>query len=179
MKIERRSNIKGHELIRKILHGALAICVLAVLALGLGSSAFDEKSKVVALEIHKFLGIVVFVFALMSIMWRSTSSSGEVPAVKSGVLRYIAYTNHAILYGLAFMMPLLGWAMTSAFGKTATFFGLIILPKLVTKDLKLALILKEAHILGGYLTMTFIGLHIAAVFYHHLILKNNIIKRMF
>jgi len=164
--------------ISKFLHWTLAACVIFMLALGLELSSFEGDGKKLALQIHKSLGIVVLALAVFFIAWRFYTKSPRLPSSMSRLAKAGAYANCATLYALMIGMPVTGWAMNSAFGKPVIFLGLVALPDLVEKNLRTALLLKDTHSFIGFAMIGLVGLHIAAALYHHLVLKDQIMKRL-
>ena len=75
-------------------------------------------------------------------------------------------------------MPILGYLMTYANGKTVSFFGLFTLPRLISENQNLGDIFFHFHQTLGYILFALITLHIAAALHHHFILKDIILKRM-
>ncbi|GIU66863.1 cytochrome b [Candidatus Phycosocius spiralis] len=84
---------------------------------------------------------------------------------------------HVALYGLMIGMPIGGWLILSAAGKTIPFWGLS-LPPVIEPNKFLAGQIKEIHELGGTLGYGLIGLHALAALFHHYIRKDNTLIRM-
>jgi cytochrome b561 len=74
-------------------------------------------------------------------------------------------------------MPLLGWLVLSAGGKPIPFFGLE-LPALLAPNKELGHQIKEVHELGGNLGYALIGGHAAAALFHHYVMRDNTLVRM-
>jgi cytochrome b561 len=89
----------------------------------------------------------------------------------------LAKLMHLALYVLMICMPLLGWLLLSASGKSIPFFGLE-LPALVGKNKALAELIKEIHETGGLVGYYLIGLHASAALFHHYFVRDNTLRRM-
>ena len=74
-------------------------------------------------------------------------------------------------------MPLSGWLMLGAKGKTVSFLG-IELPMLIGENERLAWVFDELHELGGTVGYFLISLHVLAALLHHYLIKDNTLKRM-
>jgi cytochrome b561 len=85
---------------------------------------------------------------------------------------------HVALYVFMIGMPLLGWLTLSAAGKTIPFFGLQ-LPPLVAQSKSVADWAKEIHETGSTFGYFLIGLHAAAALFHHYVVRDNTLRRMF
>jgi cytochrome b561 len=82
------------------------------------------------------------------------------------------------LYALFFVVPLLGWAYSSAAGFPIVWFGQITLPDLVTADKALAELIKPLHELSAIALMALAALHIAAALKHQWIDRDGLLERM-
>jgi cytochrome b561 len=85
---------------------------------------------------------------------------------------------HWLFYLLMFALPLTGWLITSAAGLPVSFFGLFVLPNLISSDQQSLLFYEEIHKWIGYGLIATLCLHTAAALKHHFINKDDILKRM-
>ena len=74
-------------------------------------------------------------------------------------------------------MPLSGWLMLGAKGKTVSFLGMD-LPMLMGENKRLGWVFNELHELGGTAGYLLIGLHVLAALFYHYYIKDNTLKRM-
>jgi cytochrome b561 len=126
---------------------------------------------------HFMLGLSVFVLAWLRLGLNITSLT---PRIEPNPPRWqvlSARFMHVALYVLMLGMPLFGWFLLSASGKTIPFFGLE-LPALVAKNKDLADFLKEIHETGGTIGYFLIGLHATAALFHHYFVKDNTLRRI-
>lgn len=129
--------------------------------------------------LHFLLGLSVFLLLFFRVLARKYSPSPP-NASSSGfasVLHYLSTIGHAALYVFMFTMPLLGWMVLSASGKTLLFAG-VGLPALVPVDPDLAKLLKELHETMGKAGYLLIGIHVCAAFFHQWILKDRLFSRL-
>lgn len=126
---------------------------------------------------HFMLGLTVFLFALVRIYARFTSSTPTITPPIPAWQHTISKLVHLALYALMIGMPLMGWATLSAAGKPIPFFGLE-LPALLTENKDLAKTLKELHKTIGEAGYYLIGLHTVAALFHHYVQKDNTLIRM-
>lgn len=126
---------------------------------------------------HFMLGLTVFLLVFVRIAIRFSSPvPAIVPPPPVWQMR-AARLMHLALYTLMIVMPLLGWLLLSAAGKTIPFFGLE-LPALLSADKELAGKIKEVHETVGGLGYALIGLHAVAGLYHHYVMRDNTLQRM-
>jgi cytochrome b561 len=84
---------------------------------------------------------------------------------------------HLALYAVMIVMPLLGWALLSAEGEAAGWFGFA-LPPLVGPNELLAEMLEELHETVGKAGYFLIGVHTAAALVHHYLFRDRLLVRM-
>ena len=83
-----------------------------------------------------------------------------------------------MLYALFFLVPLSGWAYSSASGFPVVAFGVIPLPDFAPVDKELAEILKSRHHWLAYALAGVVLLHVAAALKHHVLDRDGLLKRM-
>jgi P-type Ca2+ transporter type 2C len=126
---------------------------------------------------HFMLGLSVFVLVWLRLLLALTS---PFPQIKSEAPKWQKLSARLIqlsLYVLMIVMPLAGWLILSAEGKTIPFFGLQ-LPALVNENKNLAELIKEIHGTVGTVGYFLIALHAAAALFHHFVLQDNSLRRM-
>ena len=79
---------------------------------------------------------------------------------------------------MMFAMPISGWAMISASGKTVYFLDLIALPPLMQKNLPWRAFLENLHSVMAFMLAGLIVAHIAAALLHHYVFKDDVLRRM-
>jgi cytochrome b561 len=75
------------------------------------------------------------------------------------------------------VMPIAGWVILSASGKTIPFYGLD-LPALVGPNKALAEQVKELHETVATIGYFLVGLHAVAALFHHYIVKDDTLRLM-
>ena len=165
--------------ITKTFHWTTAIIVLCLLPLGffMGDMPMGA-AKLQAFNLHKSFGVTVLALVIARICWHIYSKRpGEVETIKPWE-SIGAKIIHYSLYVLLLAQPLTGWLLSSAAGRSVSFFGLFKLPDLVGADKAAAKIYAERHETIGYLILILVCLHIAAALKHHFIDKDRVLARM-
>lgn len=164
-------------LVSKLLHWIMAIMIITLLTVGLVmTNLADSDMKWTIYGMHKSFGLVVLAMAICRLVWRFINIVPKLVSVFWE--RMLARGVHALFYILMIMMPLSGWLMSSAGGYTIPFFGLFNVPFLIPKNESLGQLFGQAHEWIGYGLIALITLHILASFKHHIIDKDDILKRM-
>lgn len=163
----------------KSLHWLMAVLFFGMLGLGFymqGLPLSPEKLKLYSW--HKWIGVTVFLLALIRLAWRVTHRPPALPASMSRLMQVAAHAGHHMLYMLMFLIPLSGWLMSSAKGFQTVWFGILPIPDLLEKNKELGDLLLIVHVSLNYLfIMVLIG-HIGAALKHHFIDKDDILTRM-
>lgn len=163
-----------------LLHWLIAVCVLAMIGLGLFGSSVETDVGETAIAVHKVLGITVLGLTLVRILWRLTHPAPALPASMAPIMRIAAHGVHMGFYILLLAMPLSGWWMTSAFPQRhpieALFFDIPFLP--VPVNMASAGAAHEVHEIGAWLMIALVVLHISAALKHHFINRDDVLLRM-
>jgi cytochrome b561 len=129
--------------------------------------------------LHLSFGIAIMSIAFLRLLWRLAHS---VPLIADGIPRWqsrIAEFTHAALYLLLFLVPVLGWANASARGWKITVFGLFDMPPIWPAGSAFGRgELGGIHVWSAYALIGLVGLHVVAVLYHHLWLRDRVLSRM-
>lgn len=161
----------------RALHWIIAVAVIVQLVLGLGYEAWRDVFP--AMPLHKALGFTILLFSIFRLYWRLTHAIPPPPASVPGWQRMAARGMHWLFYFLLIALPISGWIFTSAGTSPLEWFGLFDIPKLpVVKDSLLADAAHEAHEIMGLLLIPLFVLHVGAAFYHHLVVRDDVLRRM-
>lgn len=163
--------------VARALHWTIALLVIGNIAGGLLHDSLEDIVNLMPL--HKASGMTVLALSLVRIGWRLTWTAPAHPSGMTGLEIAAARAVHMVFYGLMLAMPLTGWIMSSAGKYPLTWFGLFDIPKLpVTREDPLYDLGHEGHELLGWLFIALALLHIGAALRHHLLLKDNVLRRM-
>jgi cytochrome b561 len=155
----------------------MAVLLLAMLFIGVTMVA-SLKCYHVLLSIHRPLGILILVLAVIRLVNRMCSTLPPFPATMSPRERRIASASERLLYTLMLALPLVGWGMLSAGHYPITMFGPVHLPPILPANPLLYVVLRKTHtVLAFLLFLTFLG-HLSAVLFHTLIIRDRLLRRM-
>ncbi|MEG0000539.1 cytochrome b [Comamonas sp.] len=167
----------------KLLHWILALALIAAIGIGLYMVSLSFSPQRLKLyNWHKWLGVSILALSLLRLGWRLANRPPALPAAMAAKMpawQHKAHhgTHHA-LYALFFLVPLLGWAYSSAAGFPIVFLGLVQLPDWVPVSPALAETIKPLHQWSAYALAGLIVLHIAAALKHQLIDRDGLLLRM-
>ncbi len=166
-----------------LLHWLLALAIFTSLGVGLYMTGLPFSMERLRLyNWHKWAGIVILVLSVLRLLWRLVRKPPALPRDVEAAMPHwqlVAYkgTHHA-MYALFLLIPLAGWAYTSATGFPVVLFGIWLLPDFVPKDQALAELLKTAHAWLAFALIGLVALHIAAALKHHFFDRDGLLLRM-
>jgi cytochrome b561 len=140
--------------------------------LPLGQHKFDMY------QLHKSIGITIFVLAAARLLWRLLNPAPPLPATMKSWERTAAHMSHALLYLMLFAQPLIGFLQSNAANFPVVWWGAIRLPALIGTDEALAETLVEVHEWNSRLLLALVLIHAGAALRHHFVLKDDILRRM-
>jgi cytochrome b561 len=165
------------------LHWVLALAILTAFGVGLYVEDLPfSPEKLKLLNWHKWAGMCILFLSVLRLVWRITHRPPELPAQvrqnMPGWQMAAFHGTHHLMYLLFFVVPLAGWAYSSAKGFPIVWFGVLPLPDLVAKDEALAHTLKEAHELAAFALIGLVFLHVAAALKHQFVDRDGLLDRM-
>lgn len=161
------------------LHWLVALLILAAFPLGLYMHDLPlSPTKLKLYSYHKWIGVTVFMLAVLRLWWRARYPSPALPPNMKRWEQIAAHGTHHTLYLLLFIIPLSGWMMSSAKGFQTVWFGVLPLPDLVGKNKELGTTLETLHVVLNYTLLGLLVAHIGAALKHHIITRDDTLIRM-
>ena len=158
-----------------------ALVLLVIIPLGIWITAFepaDENFKMRLYNLHESCGFLVFVLVLIRIVNRRMNPPPPLPLDMPGWMRFVAHANHIGLYVLLFLMPVIGFLATNAWGFPLTVFNVLPIPSPLGKNEDLAKVLSFLHLCGAITIGLLILGHLAGVVHHIFIRRDGLLRRM-
>ncbi len=93
----------------------MAICILAMLAMGKFMVSLDESDplRFNLTQWHKVVGVLLLLLAVARLLWRLTHKAPAHPANAPTWEKHAANVSHLLLYFLILAAPITGWMMVS------------------------------------------------------------------
>ncbi|KND58187.1 Cytochrome B561 [Candidatus Burkholderia verschuerenii] len=129
---------------------------------------------------HKWIGVTVFLLAVIRLIWRATHSAPPTPA---GMPRWqvgAAHMTHFLLYVLMIAIPVSGYFYSSAANVQVVYPG-VLLPTIIGPDKALKAILRTVHVVHvalNYTLLVLVVLHVLAALKHHFVDRDGLLGRM-
>ena len=163
---------------QRLLHWLMAVCILAMLFIGVGMVSTVMPKYLPLVSIHKSLGIVILALAFIRLATRILYGAPALPADLPEPMKLAAHLSHYAFYLLMIAMPLIGWAMLSAAAYPIVLFGSVRLPAILPQSASLHALLWNAHFYLAFAFFALILLHLAAALFHALIRRDGVFEAM-
>ncbi|WP_137973624.1 cytochrome b [Pseudomonas sp. F(2018)] len=176
-----RNSNSTYGLVSIALHWLVALAVFGLFGVGLWMVGLDYYSGWyrTAPDLHKSIGITLFVVMLARVAWRFLSPPPPAPASHGAVTRLASKAGHAFLYLALFVLMLSGYLISTADGRGIPVFGLFEVPATLTSIPDQADIAGVVHEYLAWALVIFAGLHALAALKHHFIDRDATLVRMF
>lgn len=160
-------------------HWATVLIVLALFASAwLHSQSHSDALKATLLEIHRSLGLTIWVATALRLIWRTTNAKlPPFPADMTKTHRNIVRVSEYCLYALLLSQPASGLAATLFRGHEFMVFGWQI-PQLIPKNAALEGCFYLIHEVGAWSLGTLVVGHAAAALFHHFVLRDDVLECM-
>lgn len=162
-----------------LFHWVMALIIIVMIALGLYMVELPiSLKKLKYYGWHKQFGVLVLMLVTVRLAWRFSNTTPRLPPQMPKWEQFAAHGMHYVFYVFMFALPITGWMLSSAAGLPVSFFGLFVLPDLVSESEPLRLQLTLVHKWLAYGLIAAICGHFAAAIKHHFIDKDDILRRM-
>jgi cytochrome b561 len=164
--------------LQRLLHWLMAVCILAMLFIGVGMVSTIMAKYLTLVSIHKPLGIAILVLAVLRLVVRLRYGAPSLPADLPVQMKLAAQLSHYAFYVLMIGMPLIGWAMLSAASYPVVLYGNVHLPAILPQSASLHAMLWNAHFYLAFVFFALILLHVAAALFHALVRRDGVFDAM-
>lgn len=163
-----------------LLHGLVGLAVLGMIAGGYWLQTLPGgPGKTAIVQTHKSFGLLVFVAALVRIVWRFREGFPPAAGAHRPLECHAALVLHLFLIAATVAMPLSGIGRSLAYARPVNLFGWPVIPQLF--DRKNERLYDVCAGLHDWLALIIVGclvLHVAAALKHHLVDRDESLRRM-
>src|SRR5262249_22941424 len=161
----------------RLLHWVMAAMVLSMLGIGVAmvASLADYHWLV---SIHRPLGVAILILVVVRFLNRRLNPPPPFLTTMSPLEQRVGSWSELAMYGLMFVVPLVGWGMLSAADYPIVLYGSLHLPFILPHRPMLYAALRRTHTVLAYLFFFMFLAHFSAILFHTLILRDGILFRM-
>ncbi len=179
---------ENYATIQKILHWAIAVAAIGMLATGFYMSSIgfsadlpqetqDLRNQLYSM--HKSTGFLVLALMILRLLLRLVLGAPPLPRSVPQAQRFAAQASHFTLYALLIAMPLAGWAAVSVGGFMEPVYGLFEMPPLLEKGTTEEYFdVIGVHVAIAFAILAVLAAHVAGALYHLLIRRDGVFRRM-
>ncbi|WP_240759523.1 cytochrome b [Lichenicoccus roseus] len=164
--------------VQRVLHWAMAVCILAMLFIGVGMVSTARPISLGLVDVHRPLGILILLLVVVRLAVRARRGTPALPRDLPAGVKLGATLSHWLLYAAMISMPIIGWGMVSAAGLPVVMWGGFQLPPILPHSDALHAVLWDAHRIIAYLLFALILLHVSAALMHALIRRDGVFEAM-
>lgn len=165
------------------LHWVVGLTIIALAAVGI---YMDENEVFALYPIHKSIGVLIFLVIVIRVYWRFVNGWLQPVREYKAIEHNLAKIVHWVLIIATIVMPISGFLMSSVGGYGVSVFGLEIVAaqfnpmtkEAIPHNIALAEFMHETHGITGWIIISAIMLHIIGTLKHHIIDKDNTLRRM-
>jgi cytochrome b561 len=159
------------------LHWAMAVLIVVAGVLGLLHDSWPKQTQAFWINVHALTGLLVFGLLIPRILWRRRHPPPRLPAECGELARRLSSPVHVLLYGLMFLIPLLGIVTFIWHGRVFDF-ALFRIDFGVPKN---RAVFQPTELVHGYLAYALLGvasLHALAALWHQYVRRDGVLRRM-
>lgn len=165
----------------KVLHWIGAAIILVLLAHGWWMTHMTPRpDRLANYAWHAALGYDLLALIVLRVLWRWFNPVPELPADLKRWERVAARVGHVSLYVLMFIVSLSGWLVATTFRvpMTKDLLNLDVPPIVTTVDRSVRQWIEGSHMILAYLLAAVVLVHVIGALRHHLLKRNDILRRM-
>jgi len=158
-------------------HWTMFLLVVTVGVLGLLHDSWPKQTQAFWINIHALLGLLLWLTLIARFWWRSRHAPPPLPPEVGNLSRRLSGPVHLALYALLFITPIVGVVTFIWHGRIFDF-GLFHLDFGVRSNKAVFHPTEDLHGYLAYAIFALAGLHAAAALWHHLVLRDGVLGRM-
>lgn len=164
----------------RVMHWLIALLLFIQIGIAFVMDEVPEHLERYYLGWHASVGASILAVMIVRLVWASMNISPQQPATSPYWQHLAARSVHWALYLVTFATVIAGWALigTERDPVTVELFGFIPLPHLAQPNSPYHDLLGEVHETLAFTLMALIIVHVAAALYHHVVLRDDVLRRM-
>ncbi len=160
-----------------LFHWSMFLLDLGEATLGLLHDSWPKATQAFWINFHAVLGLLVWVLLVARFAWRMRHTPPALPAEIGTFARRASAIVHFALYGLLFVIPIIG-VVTFVWHGRVFDFGLFQVNFGVQKNKAIFNPTEELHGDLAYVLFGLVGIHALAALWHHFVRHDDVLRRM-
>lgn len=173
-----KQDVKNYNSVARFIHWLSAVVIIAMFAVGLWMVDLNYYSSwyQTAPFWHKSVGITLAALTIFRVVWKMVTATPSIEGKPYEIKA--AKAVHHFLYLLLAILFLSGYLISTSDGRGIEVFSLFTLPGLGELFPNQSDLAGQVHYYSAFILIGFAGLHAAAAIKHHLIDKDNTLRKM-
>lgn len=172
-----KNTAESYGWLAKLLHWVIALLLVGLVYAGLtfnGMERGPERTELAAL--HKSMALLTLALMTIRLVWKFMNTRPAAPAGTPGWQNTAATLTHWLLYAAVYFQLIAGILVSGQ--RPIGFFGLFEIPPLLEQNEEQHELFEGLHAWGWKILAGLVALHVLAALYHHVKLKDNVLRRM-
>ena len=172
-----RNTTETYGWLAKLLHWLIALFLVGLVYAGLtftGMERGPERSELAGL--HKSMALLTLLLMTVRLVWKFMNPRPAVPGGTPDWQKTSAALTHWALYAAVYFQLTAGILVSGQ--RPISFFNLFEIPAFLAENEQQHELFEEFHEVGWIILAALVALHVAAALYHHIKLKDNVLRRM-
>lgn len=165
--------VKEFSSANRIVHHLSAFAFVTALALMMYDSYAGSSE---AMKLHQSFGMTVFFLYFGRVVLMAWFGKPEGLGTKFE--KFVAHMAHMALYAILLLMPISGFLINLARARETVVFNLFTIPGFEERNMGLYIMALDFHSFLEIACYVLLAAHISASFFHHYILKDDTLRRM-
>lgn len=165
----------------RTLHWLTAGCIAIAVPLAFGMNNLpDGKLQDAFYANHESFGLLIWLVAVLRLITRAVSPPPAAVDTLTGFQLLASRITHTLMYGLIFLLPILGFVGIGLYPAGANFFGFDLpnpIPASWHSESNSDAVL-TIHQFGAYALLAVVAVHIGAALYHRHVKNDGVMPRM-
>jgi cytochrome b561 len=174
-------NARVYSLPQRTLHWLTVLLILITVPIALiMTETFGKVPDAVGsflYDSHKLIGVIIFFVVAARLIYRLKRGAPPQEPTVPPLQALAAELTHWVMYALLIMIPIGGYIALQYYGEIKLF-GWLPLPSFVEPNKDLSEKIFSIHKLAGFALIALVVLHFSAAMFHRLVLKDNVLGRM-
>ncbi len=165
--------------VSRFLHWVIALLIISMILLGyLMKYIIKPPLKYKLYSWHKLISLATLVLILVRIIWRVWQSEPKTQPPFSRLMAFAAKMGHFGLYLFMLLLPISGWAMSTAAGYIPHLWGIALPMPGIGKNRHITDIAATIHTVTAVIFSFLIAGHISMALKHHYKDKDNTLMKI-
>lgn len=173
-----RNSPTQYPLSMRLMHWGMAALIIALIIVGLSMVTSLQTWQPTLLTWHKAFGVLAAILVIARLINRVRHQQPQLPSSLPKWQQLAARGSHVLLYTLMILMPVSGYLMHSAAGRSVYLFADLWLPPALAPNLTLYAVFRELHAYSALVLVGVISVHALAALHHGFVRRDGVLKSM-